>query len=1055
MKKSYLGYKRYSPDKEEKALIIPSNVIDMTDVIHEEIYAIPYKKGRPQKAVLMKRGGKYTFDADYVVEIPRQHMQAAGMVDYDPYLADFISSPFDNEMTGLNYGMSTDLSRQNPTYIDTGAVQADSPFDNEMLGVNSGVGANVAEQVDNSVPLTEQNNITQTTTTTQENENPLSTTNVEVDPNMGLTQLKEIEGLRQWVNDRLNSSTQDGLKPPTQDSQNVPTHNVQNPNTTSTFNPYAVPDTGVAAYMLGQSLAGGYGSGFRNTATGIASGLKVGASLARNIASGIGSAKRAREAKEAYDKKQRELMTGIYQDGGLTPTDMENIRQAAGVDFDDQYILENFIKSPNELSNQTAPIDFGKYKNYFQTDGRHKDTIYISNTPANPHNAETIKELVREIKILNPNQALSFNYVPKSFMQDGGALDPKEAYMQNLEHYNKMLKAIGENDVSTLANSRFDGKSYSNNDLSGDYKKLIDARKELQAQGIDVPAPSPIKHAWNQVKGVVNEVFSFQDGGLTTPERLTGEYLQGVPENQQDRAMVEVEDGEHILQPDGTASEVVGDKHSNGGEKLTPEQVQVNSIVISDHLQIGAENAKYFREKYDIKATAKDTYATIVDRIKAKIGITKIVNEQEELFKKVEKQSKKTEDENTKRLNLDFLSGKINDLEQKKKELEPLRQDMMIDVYNRQEASKPQDEAQPVVDVDQAQIEEIAQANGIDPQQAMQIVEQYLKGGKLKKYQNGGAIEEAIWEFQNLLYNMQGKDENTIQEAYIAFADKYPEYVNEFFTIDTETKGSDILIPKETYIPRESVGSPLTFNPNDYMVGISQPGVVGMSNIEYLQDKTSNMGVAPHGEQGTRRGEGTNEKEDRAALDFSDITFLPDQSILPPSSIIPPLKVQTRLGRADSVNVSAEPMLVESQRQANAVMSMLNDLPPAQRAAALATIQGQTANASNQAIAQINAQNAQIDAETDRYNIQKSDTEQIANAQNALSYEDRMFKTLAAYEENLMNYYDYMRDLNTTRYNDVRNQNLVNSLFENYKIGADGSVQLSPQEIMLILNNGA
>src|SRR5690606_12749913 len=122
----------------------------------------------------------------------------------------------------------------------------------------------------------------------------------------------------------------------------------------------------------------------------------------------------------------------------------------------------------------------------------------------------------------------------------------------------------------------------------------------------------------------------------------------------------------------------------------------------------------------------------------------KIVNEQEELFKKVEKQGKKTEDENTKRLNLDFLSGKINELEQKKKELEPLRQDMMIDVYNRQEASKPQDEAQPVVDVDQAQIEEIAQANGIDPQQAMQIVEQYLKGGKLKKYQDGGAIEEAI-----------------------------------------------------------------------------------------------------------------------------------------------------------------------------------------------------------------------------------------------------------------------------------------------------------------------
>ena len=84
--------------------------------------------------------------------------------------------------------------------------------------------------------------------------------------------------------------------------------------------------------------------------------------------------------------------------------------------------------------------------------------------------------------------------------------------------------------------------------------------------------------------------------------------------------------------------------------------------------RIGVINAKALSQQTGLKLKAGDTYAQVIDIFSKKIGIEKLNKEQEELFKKLQKVegvgNKKTQE-----LNNEFLNSKINNIEEKKKEL--------------------------------------------------------------------------------------------------------------------------------------------------------------------------------------------------------------------------------------------------------------------------------------------------------------------------------------------------------------------------------------------------
>lgn len=165
---------------------------------------------------------------------------------------------------------------------------------------------------------------------------------------------------------------------------------------------------------------------------------------------------------------------------------------------------------------------------------------------------------------------------------------------------------------------------------------------------------------------------------------LTGEYLYPLPKSMEDQANVEVEKGEYVEQPGEAPMEAMGQKHADGG---TPVSLEEGTEVITDDTTIESDFAKYIRDTYGIKATPKDTYATLMDRYKAKIGLKSAYDDQKKALDKLKKNDK-IDDENTRRLNASVLSKAINDSNETVNGLEGRFTDFANVIYKEQEDRK-------------------------------------------------------------------------------------------------------------------------------------------------------------------------------------------------------------------------------------------------------------------------------------------------------------------------------------------------------------------------------
>lgn len=165
---------------------------------------------------------------------------------------------------------------------------------------------------------------------------------------------------------------------------------------------------------------------------------------------------------------------------------------------------------------------------------------------------------------------------------------------------------------------------------------------------------------------------------------LTGEYLYPLPKSMEDQANVEVEKGEYVTQPGEEPMEAMGQKHADGG---TPVSLEQGTKVITDDTTIEPDFAKYIRDTYGIKATPKDTYATLMDRYKAKIGLKSAYDDQKKALDKLKKNDK-IDDENTRRLNASVLSKAINDSNDTVNGLEGRFTDFANVIYKEQEDRK-------------------------------------------------------------------------------------------------------------------------------------------------------------------------------------------------------------------------------------------------------------------------------------------------------------------------------------------------------------------------------
>ena len=290
---------------------------------------------------------------------------------------------------------------------------------------------------------------------------------------------------------------------------------------------------------------------------------------------------------------------------------------------------------------------------------------------------------------------------------------------------------------------------------------------------------------------------TYQEGGKVSRKNsgllLTGNFLDGNDEHPMPNA--EVEKGEYLQTPDGNTLEVIGKKHSEGGELVS---VPENTKVISDYNKIGGELATYFKKNYNINVTAGSTFATVLDKYKHKIGLTDILDQESKIMSKIVDQDD-VEFDSTRDINLQVLSKKANEIQGTKAPLEEKFNEFTNLVFLKQEENKEEDknfekQAGGTVDAESngmmAALQQFAQANGQDPEQLLSQIESLSPEDQQNFFaqlqqqnqqqsptetdsSNSGNIELIVQQYAQLtnqdpneiIQQLQDLDDNALQQA--------------------------------------------------------------------------------------------------------------------------------------------------------------------------------------------------------------------------------------------------------------------------------------------------
>lgn len=263
---------------------------------------------------------------------------------------------------------------------------------------------------------------------------------------------------------------------------------------------------------------------------------------------------------------------------------------------------------------------------------------------------------------------------------------------------------------------------------------------------------------WEREGGGVN----LGNGQRIDSSDLTGEYIYPLPKSMEDNANVEIEKGEYVSTPNDVGPmEAKGNRHEDGGIPVDLPEAHI----ISDYRTIDDDFASYVRENYGIRATEKDTYATLLDRYKKKIGLSEKYDDQERVFKRLEK-NKDVKDKNTSELNKSILSKYVNDNQKEIDELEVQFRSFADIVYNKQEESKRQEKIDAFFrdggKVDLNAVRKQAKALNISESDAKNwIYDEYVK--RVRKMAEGGPTKEQIeWgKKENPVINTTVEEDDT------------------------------------------------------------------------------------------------------------------------------------------------------------------------------------------------------------------------------------------------------------------------------------------------------
>lgn len=600
-------------------------------------------------------------------------------------------------------------------------------------------------------------------------------------------------------------------------------------------------------------------------------------------------------------------------------------------------------------------------------------------------------------------------------------------------------------------------------------------------------------------KKFFEDIF-FEQGGKKTAQILTGskQFEEKIP----DEINANVEDDEWIKDSEGLR-EVVGEKHSNGGVDVHLED---GAKVLSDKGTLGKSLAKELGDKYDVKLKQDNTYAEALDKIQVKIGLNTLNLEQEKLIEKLEYQEKNVKDENTLSANIEVLSGKIKNVEDKKRPLIVQSEEVFNYLFEKQEASKPkttevtntfadggQQNPPPfrVANVyedwnaykHQNEIPGIGSGNfgTIDKTKTITEIQRLFPKTASTYFKDGNILPNDSKAFQQDIQRYYYNLDEAVKKLYGEESDKYKQFKTQLdqdkFTdnsVKTDVKSFDgkfgnftstrpnfelELLPEDVHKKVKdagvnTVGELKEKFPEDYSTyveslnfNIPEDAWLGKKTVQVPVDSKAVTDVVS-----TPSQVGSN-ADSLKAIDTGNegtrygVMAMPDQTPSTPSSIQSHLKTNRRYERLDFTGISAEQQLVELNKLTERAQENLDMMPPQQRASLSANILATQADQTNKVLSQVNQFNAQGQQQIDNMNAQIQMQENNANAQDALSFEQRQMLAEAKTEADFNNFYNQLQQNNLNSYSFINNANLMNSMYDHFQLTDRGVEQkgINPQ----------
>ena len=312
-----------------------------------------------------------------------------------------------------------------------------------------------------------------------------------------------------------------------------------------------------------------------------------------------------------------------------------------------------------------------------------------------------------------------------------------------------VMGAVGSGLMAGLGSLREFASGFSTNQnlIQAEQERQTNVRRNLTGTGNEIGEQKAFNQGYmrttNNVRGLdggmfKNNPFSMQEGGAI--ESVIANDITAEPTNP--NTNVEVEKGEVVIDPNTNDVRLVqGQTHQQTDEYKgqeysgVPTEFQGGEMVISNNGKVDKKTAKEFG------VPKAKTYAELVTKHPIQKEIDKINEKIAEWTTKSEKYLDETEDQakaTTNSRNLEFISGKINDLEQ---EIAPLKEEILgisMSVYEMQEQAKADGSYEgikpPIEEQEQMQeggeMEAIAQEvatmlqQGADPEQVLaQLIE--------------------------------------------------------------------------------------------------------------------------------------------------------------------------------------------------------------------------------------------------------------------------------------------------------------------------------------------